>query len=413
MSWRNSAPSVRTTPRRESDVDLARGRSVVGVTSSTSTGERRRGILGPTYAATTVGMFGLIAFVAFEALAVTTVMPTVARHLDGLALYALSFAAPLASGVVGMVGAGMWSDRTGPVGPLLTSMALFALGLLVCGSAPNMEVLIVGRVLQGLGGGALTVGLYVVVGLVYPASLQPAIFASFAAAWVLPALFGPALAALVASSLGWRWVFIGTVALVALALVLISPALRRMEPHPEGTTTPMSRLGWAFVGAIAVLSLELLGSAPGVAGVGAAGALLLVVLALAKLLPARTLSAGRGLPAVVATRGLLSAAFFCAEAYIVYVLQDHWHLTPGQAGVALTLVGVVWALSSQLQSRLGTLISHQRAMQAGTAVVLVGIAALFLSVVVPLGGATCPQQCRSRPTSLPAQGWGSPIRVRA
>src|SRR4051794_25169740 len=186
-----------------------------------------------------------------------------------------------------------------------------------------------------------------------------------------------------------------------------------MEPHPGGTTTPMSRLGWAFVGAIAVLSLELLGSAPGVAGVGAAGALLLVVLALAKLLPARTLSAGRGLPAVVATRGLLSAAFFCAEAYIVYVLQDHWHLTPGQAGVALTLVGVVWALSSQLQSRLGTLISHQRAMQAGTAVVLVGIAALFLSVVVPLGGATCPQQCRSRPTSLPAQGWGSPIRVRA
>ena len=61
-----------------------------------------------------------------------------------------------------------------------------------------MEVLVAGRVLQGLGGGALTVGLYVVVGLVFPAVLQPAVFASFAAAWVLPALFGPALAAFVA-----------------------------------------------------------------------------------------------------------------------------------------------------------------------------------------------------------------------
>ena len=78
-------------------------------------------------------MFGLIAFVAFEAMAVATVMPTVARDLDGLGLYALAFAAPLASGVVGMVAAGTWSDRTGPVLPLLASMALFSAGLLVCG----------------------------------------------------------------------------------------------------------------------------------------------------------------------------------------------------------------------------------------------------------------------------------------
>ena len=131
---------------------------------STTTEPRER-ILSSAYAATTIAMLGLIAFVAFEAMAVATVMPTVARDLDGLDLYALAFAAPLASGVVGMVAAGMWSDRTGPVVPLLASMALFSAGLLVCGLAPSMEVLLAGRVLQGLGGGALTVGLYVLVGL--------------------------------------------------------------------------------------------------------------------------------------------------------------------------------------------------------------------------------------------------------
>jgi MFS family permease len=360
------------------------------VTTSAPPTQPRERILSPAYAATTVGMFGLIAFVAFEAMAVTTVMPTVARDLDGFALYALSFAAPLASGVVGMVGAGMWSDRTGPVGPLLASMALFSVGLLVCGAAPTMEVLIVGRVLQGLGGGAMTVGLYVVVGLVYPSLLRPAVFASFAAAWVLPALFGPALAAWVASTIGWRWVFTGTVALVVLAWALIAPALRRMEKHREGTATPRRRLVWAFVGATAVLCLELLGSERGPAGAGAVAALVLVVLSLAKLLPARTLSAGRGLPAVVATRGLLSAGFFCAEAYIVYVLQDRWDLTPGQAGIALTLVGVVWALASQAQSRLGVRITHDRAMLAGTVVVLAGIGALIVSVAVRVGGAGLP-----------------------
>ena len=59
-------------------------------------------MLSSSYAATTVGAFSLIAFSAFEALAVTTVMPTVARELDGVGLYALAFAAPLASGVIGI-----------------------------------------------------------------------------------------------------------------------------------------------------------------------------------------------------------------------------------------------------------------------------------------------------------------------
>ena len=348
----------------------------------TTTTERRERILSPAYAATTIAMFALIAFVAFEALAVATVMPTVARDLDGLDLFALAFAAPLASGVVGMVAAGMWSDRTGPVVPLLTSMALFSLGLLVCGLAPDMEVLLVGRVLQGLGGGALTVGLYVMVGLCFPDHLRPAVFASFAAAWVLPALFGPGLAALVADVWSWRWVFLGTVVIVAVALALLAPALRGLEPHADGVTTPSSRLWWAVLGAVAVLVLELLGSAEGVTVVVAAVALGAVWFSLGRLLPGGTRTLRRGLPSVIATRGLLAATFFCAEAYIVYVLQDHWHLGPGRAGIALTCVGVVWAGASQVQSRLGSRVSHSRAMVVGTSLVLTGLTALAASVLL-------------------------------
>lgn len=332
-------------------------------------------------------MFGLIAFAAFEAMAVTTVMPTVARDLGGLDLYALAFAAPLASGVVGMVAAGMWSDRTGPVVPLLASLALFSAGLLVCGLAPSMEVLLAGRVLQGLGSGAMIVGLYVIVGLVFPDTLRPAVFASFAAAWVLPALFGPALAAFVADVWSWRWVFLGTVVLVAASLVLLAPALRGLEPHAEGVSTPAVRLWWALLGAVAVLVLELVGSARGVAALGALAALAVVWVSLGRLLPAGSRTLRRGLPAVIATRGLLAATFFCAEAYIVYVLQEHWSLSPGRAGIALTCVGVVWASASQVQSRFGRRVSHTRAMVIGTSLVLTGLATLALTVLAYDAGA--------------------------
>ena len=270
----------------------------------------REGLLSPAYVATTVGLFSLIAFAAFEAMAVTTVMPTVARDLDGFDYYALAFAAPFASGVVGMVASGMWTDRSGALRPLFTSMAVFSLGLVVCGTAPSMEVLVVGRVLQGLGSGAMVVAIYVVVGLIYPAALRPAIFASFAAAWVLPALFGPAVAAFVADAVGWRWVFLGMVALVALAAVLVAPSLRSLPTPDSRGTTSRVQLWWAVLAAAAVLSLELLGSGSGLTLLAAAGAFVLVIVGAAAAAPGRRprrapRPAGRHRDARPAQRGLL------------------------------------------------------------------------------------------------------------
>ncbi len=56
-------------------------------------------------------------------------------------------------------------------------------------------------------------------------------FATLATAWVVPGLLGPALAAQVASHLGWRWVFLGLLPLVGLACAVTVPALgRRSRP---------------------------------------------------------------------------------------------------------------------------------------------------------------------------------------
>lgn len=63
---------------------------------------------------------------------------------------------------------------------------------------------------------------------------------------------------------------------------------------------------------------------------------------------------------------------------------------PGQAGIALTLVGVVWASSSQASSRLADRVSHGAAFRFGTGVVLLGVAAIALAVWLRTHGTAVP-----------------------
>jgi MFS family permease len=349
-------------------------------------------LLGRRYGATTLGTFALVFLAAFEALAVTTIMPTVSRDLDGVPLYALSFAAPLASGVVAMVAVGMWSDRRDAVRPLVASVALFGVGLVACGLAPSMSALVVGRLLQGLGGGGLSVALYVLVGVVYPDALRPQVLAGFAAAWVLPSLFGPAVAAAVADQVGWRWVFLGAVALAGAALALCYPALRVRpgpapdagRPRPDPGPATWSLLGWSVLAASAVLGVSLGGSEHRGGVLLATTSAVVVGWAVRPLLPAGTLRGVRGLPSTVLTRGALAASFFAAEAYLPFVLQDHWRFTPGRAGLSLTTAGVVWAGASQVQGRLGARLGHVRAMVIGSLLLLVGMTTSLVCVVAHL-----------------------------
>ncbi|WP_312786829.1 MFS transporter, partial [Stenotrophomonas indicatrix] len=143
-------------------------------------------ILSARYRATTLGMVALVSLHAFEALAVAAAMPTVAEALDGLRLYALAFGGTLATSVIGMTLAGRWADRHGPARPLWWGLACFVLGLLLAGFALRMGMLVAGRLLQGLGAGAISVSLYVMVGRTYPEHLRPKVFAAFSAGWVVP-----------------------------------------------------------------------------------------------------------------------------------------------------------------------------------------------------------------------------------
>ena len=201
----------------------------------------------------------LIFLVAFESFAVTTVMPTVSRALDGAALYAFAFAGPLATGVIGMVVAGSWCDRHGPRAPLSARRRpVRGRARRSPGSRRRWASWCSGAWCRALGGGAMTVALYVIVARLYPAVLHPRVFGGFSAAWVLPSLVGPAAAGAVAQHVGWRWVFLGVAVLVLPVSLVLLPAVRRIgPPSTPASAARRGRLAWATLAAAAVLGLNL------------------------------------------------------------------------------------------------------------------------------------------------------------
>ncbi|MCC6269740.1 MAG: MFS transporter [Microbacteriaceae bacterium] len=355
-------------------------------TEGSSTPEAATGIFSPKYLWVTLGSCALVFLGAFESLAVTTIMPVVSADLNGAHLYALAFAGPLATGVIGMVIAGNWSDRHGPVWPLYSAAIIFTIGLIIAGTASTMVIMVAGRLFQGLGTGAVIVALYVVVARVFPTRLHPSIFAGFAAAWVIPSLIGPFAAGVIAELVTWHWVFLSVVGLVAIAVFMIRPTLTALPKQEPDTSVPWAfgRIIWAGVAALAVLLMSLLNEIPTIGGVLAALAAIVAIVASRPLLPKGTLSARRGLPSVILLRGLAAAAFFGAEVYLPYLLISDYDYSPTLAGLALTLGSISWAVASWLQGRLSTQLTHVASTTIGSILVLLAILAVFVTVLFTL-----------------------------
>ncbi|MER7460516.1 MFS transporter [Micromonospora sp. NPDC126480] len=354
------------------------------------------GLFAPRLRAMTVGSVALVSLLAFEALAVGTAMPTVARSLDGLALYGLVFGGPFAAGVLAMVLSGLWSDMRGPRGPMWHGLAWFVVGLVVAGSATSMGALVVGRVVQGFGSGLLSVALYVVVGRAYPERLHRRIFAAFAAAWVVPSLVGPAVAGLVVEHVGWRWVFLAVPAVAVPAGLLVHPGLRAIGAAPAvaAPAGALGRVGWACGAAVSAALLHVGGQQRGTTAVALTAAALAGLLVSAPwLLPAGFLRAARGLPTVIGLRGLASAAFVGAEVVIPLMLSRERGLSPTAAGLVLTVGALAWSAGSWAQSRVPVPRSRATLPTTGLACITVGIAVVPLAVVPAV------------PVWLPVLGW--------
>jgi MFS family permease len=349
------------------------------------------GLWSPGNRNLTVGLVLTVTLVAFEALAVATVMPIVEQELGDIELYGWVFTAFMLGSLIGIVVAGGLIDRRGLGGPFVAGIGLFAIGLVIGGLAPSMAVLVGARFLQGLGAGAIPPIAYVAIGRCLPERLRPQMFATLSTAWVIPGVIGPAIAGIVGETIGWRFVFLGLLPLIGVAALIAYPAVRRVGPPAEAVMAEAAaaastrrRLPLALVVAAGAGLL--------LAGITAGDPRLLVVLvviglalglpALRSLTPPGTLRMARGLPAAVLMRGILTFTFFGVDAYVALALVDVRGLSAIEAGIALTAATLTWTSGAWIQARLASRYPPALFVRVGLAVVILGLA-LFMVVLLP------------------------------
>jgi MFS family permease len=338
-------------------------------------------LLGPSHRAFTIGVVAAMTMFAFEGIGVASAMPVVARALDGFSMYAWAFNGYIVTSLVAMVVAGEWCDRSGPRPPLTLGIVLFAVGAAAAGASWSMPVLVAARAVQGLGMGLAIVSVYVVIGRAYPERLRPRVFGVLSAAWVLPAIIGPLVAGYLTDHLSWRAVFWLVVPFALAPLLLLTPRLSGFGGTLDAASVRRGRVRLAIVAALGLALLQEAGTRRGPAGVGlAVVGLVLLLPSLRFLLPSGALRFARGLPTTVVMRGVLAGSFFAGEAFVPLALQTVRGASTAQAGVALTVGAVGWALGSQVQGRMYDRLPKGRLVELGALLVSLGLATASLSV---------------------------------
>lgn len=353
----------------------------------------------PSRRALTIGLLLSVVAIAFEAMAVVTAMPAAAADLGDLDLYAWTFSAFMLAQTFAIVAAGQFSDRFGPKLPLAVGFVVFAVGIVVSASAPTMPVLLVGRFVQGLGGGTMNLAVMVLVARVFDERERAVLMTGFSAAWMGPSFIGPPLAAWLSTALSWHWVFWSVLPLMAVAGALILRPLRELDlpPHADVPAAPR-QLAWAGLVAAGAATLQLAGqqlaagaATPQLAGqhielwslVWAALGLILLWRALPPLLPAGFRPTGGGLAAVIIVRAFTAGAFAGAQTFLPLMFVQAEKLRLEWAGAIITIGSCGWMVGAWLQSRPWLRLRRDQIIIVGTACVLAGLVLVSSSAWLP------------------------------
>ena len=325
-----------------------------------------------------VGTMLAVFSIAFQSIGIATALPTLMASFDATSLYPWAFTTMISGMLAATIVSGRVADQHGPALPMYLGFALFALGLVLGWLAPSVWVVLLARLVQGLGAGALNLTLAVTIAHGFSAEERPKVMALYSFCWLLPAFVGPPIAAWL-THYDWRLVFATMLPLVAVAFAITLPGLRGVQARfrpGEDEVGPVA--AWPTAAITIAPSLILLAGQPlgwwslvsAVAGTAA------LAWGLPRILAPAARGVAPGIPSVVLTRALQAGAFFAAETILLVTLQNLRHYTPTEVGWALTVGSVGWTAASWLQSQRWVRWHRDTFITIGSLVTTAGLAGL-------------------------------------
>lgn len=289
---------------------------------------------------------------ALETFIGSTLLPSVVRDIGGLELFAWNTTVFIIASIVASIFAAVRPFHLGPRGIYLFAAFGFGLGSLICGLAPNMEVMLVGRAVQGFGAGLLTAMSYSMIRLVFPPELWGRAFALISSVWGVSTVVGPAVGGVFAAFDAWRLAFFVLVPCSALLGLLALRVIPRSSGEAGMTRFPMLQI-MLLIGAVALISVASILTEGVVLPALLVGLAVLAILALGvidqhrenHLFPRGSFRLGSNLPTLFLAMLLLNLAIIC-DMFVPLFLQQLHGQAPLIAGYMVALVAVGWSSGS-------------------------------------------------------------------
>jgi EmrB/QacA subfamily drug resistance transporter len=316
---------------------------------------------------------------AVEGTIVATAMPTIVADLGGFHLFSWVFAAYFLTQAVTTPIYGRLADLFGRKRVFFAGSGLFLIGSTACGFTWDMLSLIVFRLVQGIGAGAVQSIAVTIVGDMYAQADRARLQGWLSSIWGLAAVIGPVLGAFIVERLNWAFVFwinlpIGIVSIAMLALYFderLSP--RRHRVGYVGSGLLMLGVGSVM---IAVVQAETLTS-PVIGCLLATGAVALILLLINEwrseepIVPFRLLRnrmiAGGNLGGLT-----IGAMLTCVVGFLPTYVQGALGRSPTMAGMIIAILSVAWSFGSVASGRLMVRTSYRATGALGALLLIAG-----------------------------------------
>jgi EmrB/QacA subfamily drug resistance transporter len=322
--------------------------------------------------------------VAIEATIVSTAMPQIVAELGGLDLYSWVFSAFLLTQTAMTVVFGKLSDLYGRKPVMLAGIGIFVAASVLAGLAWSMPSMIVFRLLQGVGAGAMQPVAMTIVADLFPARERGKVQGYLASVWAISAVTGPLAGGLIIRSLSWAWIFWINVPIGIAAAAGFILFLHETVAHQERSIDYAGAVLFTLAIAALMAALTLAGSGDTGRGAIAAAAftgclVLFVVQERRAPDPMVSFALWRRRPIAAANGATLlaSMALMGLTTFLPMYMQGVLHRSPVVAGLALTMMVLGWPAGATVAGKTFPVVGLRRLMLIGSVLLPIG-ASVFL-----------------------------------